>query len=408
MLRRRLSPLAVYLILAGGSSLFFSLVFTVDMIYYVTVVGMSPLQLVLVGTTLEATIFLFEIPTGLVADLKSRRLSVVVGYTLTGVAFLIEGSFPLFGTVVLAQVLWGLGYTFTSGATQAWIADEIGEERVGDAFLRAAQAGRIGGLAAIPLSIAVGSIDVRLPILTGGALMLGLALFLTAAMTEEGFRPTPRAERTTWAMMGQTVVDARALIGRQPVLLALLGISLFYGLYSEGFDRLWTAHLLETFPAPFGGAVGPVVWIGGLRALQALTGLAAVELVRRRLDVGRSAALARALMAITGAIVVSLALFGLAPALWMAAAAFLVVSTLRAVGGPLHETWYNRRIDNPQVRATLFSVTGQVDALGQIGGGPPVGAIGNASVRAALVVSAALLAPVIPLYGVAMRREEEG
>jgi DHA3 family tetracycline resistance protein-like MFS transporter len=57
------------------------------------------------------------------------------------------------------------------------------------------------------------------------------------------------------------------------------------------------------------------------------------------------------------------------------------------------------------VRATLFSATSQVDALGQIVGGPGVGAVGNVSIRAALVLSALLLAPVVPLYRVARGRE---
>jgi DHA3 family tetracycline resistance protein-like MFS transporter len=78
----------------------------------------------------------------------------------------------------------------------------------------------------------------------------------------------------------------------------------------------------------------------------------------------------------------------------------------RRVVEPLQTAWYNLSIDDPQVRATLFSVTSQVDALGQIAGGPGVGAIGNVSIRAALVASAALLLPVVPLYGVAMRRSE--
>ncbi len=98
------------------------------------------------GTVLEATVFLFEIPTGLVADVKSRRLSIVVGYALIGLGFIVEGSFPVFAAVALAQVIWGIGYTFTSGATQAWVADEIGEERAGDAYLRGSQAGQVGAL----------------------------------------------------------------------------------------------------------------------------------------------------------------------------------------------------------------------------------------------------------------------
>ena len=54
----------------------------------------------------------------------------------------------------------------------------------------------------------------------------------------------------------------------------------------------------------------------------------------------------------------------------------------------------------------MFSVSSQVDAIGQIGGGPAVGAIGNVSIRAALVVSALMLSPVLPLYSLAIRRGE--
>ncbi|MFN2225572.1 MAG: MFS transporter [Anaerolineae bacterium] len=400
-------PLRVYLLLNGAASLLFSLIFTVDMIYQVSVVGLSPLQLVLVGTTLEATAFLFEIPTGVLADVKSRRLSIIIGYLLTGVAFILEGAFPLFGTVLLAQVLWGLGYTFTSGATEAWIADELGSERAGDAFLQGSQAGRIGGLVAIPLSILAGSLDVRLPIVAGGVLFLVLAGFLALAMGEEGFRPTPPGERSTWGSMWQTVKDARGLVSRQPVLLALLGIGLFYGLYSEGLDRLWTPHLLESFAAPWGGELSPVIWLGGLRGIVAVVGLGAMELARRRLVMQPSRVLARLLMANSALIIGGVALLGLAPTLWLAALAYGLVATLRGVAAPLHQAWYNRRIDDPKVRATLFSVTSQVDALGQIGGGPLVGIVGNVSVRAALVISAALLVPVLPLYRVAVRREAD-
>ena len=56
----------------------------------------------------------------------------------------------------------------------------------------------------------------------------------------------------------------------------------------------------------------------------------------------------------------------------------------------------------------MFSVRGQVDAVGQITSGPIMGMIGNASMRAALVASAAILSPVLPLYWIAVRRDERG
>ena len=83
-----LSAMRVFLVMRASASFLFALSFTVNLIYHVTVVGLDPLQLVLVGTALEVTVFLFEIPTGVVADIYSRRLSIVIlGYLLLGIAF---------------------------------------------------------------------------------------------------------------------------------------------------------------------------------------------------------------------------------------------------------------------------------------------------------------------------------
>ena len=89
-----MNAITVYFVLSFSSSFFFSLIVTINLVYQVVIVGLDPLQLVLVGTILEGTVFLFEIPTGIVADLKSRRLSVIIGYLLTGLGFAVEGSFP--------------------------------------------------------------------------------------------------------------------------------------------------------------------------------------------------------------------------------------------------------------------------------------------------------------------------
>lgn len=399
-----MNPFTVYLVLEFSASFLFTLIFTVSQLYFVTVVGLTPLQLVLAGTILEATVFLFEIPTGVLADVKSRRLSIIIGYALMGVGFIVEGSFPLFGTIALAQVLWGFGYTFTSGATQAWVADELGEERAGAAYLRGAQADRLGALAAIPFSVALGTLCIQVPIVLGGLLMIVLALFLVFTMSEAGFAPTPPAERTTWGLMLQTVRDARQLVRRQPILLVLLAVGLFYGLYSEGFDRLWTPHLLENFQAPWGEAAEPVIWFGLIQVVLLLISLAATEVVRRRVDTNRALPLARILLLNAAFIVLTLAGFGLARNFWLALCLFWLIGALRSVVAPLQAAWFNLNIDDPQVRATIFSVGGQADAIGQIAGGPAVGAIGNASIRAALVTSALLLSPVLPLYAFAVRR----
>src|SRR5215470_712971 len=100
----KLDAYRVYLLMSGASALFFTLVFSVNMVYQVQNVGLSPLELVLVGTTLDVS--LFEIPTGVVADVYSRRLSLIIGFVLIGAGFIVEGSVPAFGAIILAQVLW--------------------------------------------------------------------------------------------------------------------------------------------------------------------------------------------------------------------------------------------------------------------------------------------------------------
>ncbi len=102
-----------------------STAWTQYLLFQENVAGLQPAHLVLMGTVSEITITLCEVPTGMVADTVSRRLSFVIGLLILGLGFLIQGLFPVFGVVVACSVLWGLGETFISGAREAWIADEI-------------------------------------------------------------------------------------------------------------------------------------------------------------------------------------------------------------------------------------------------------------------------------------------
>lgn len=153
MLRNRLGAYSVYLTYSAAFALFSSVVWTVNLVYQVDRVGLSPFQIVLIGTALELSYFLFEVPTGIVADVYSRRLSVIAGTVMVGAGFVVMGAVPAFGTMLISQIICGIGFTFLSGAQEAWIADEIGEERARPAFLRGSQAATVGTLAGIPIAI---------------------------------------------------------------------------------------------------------------------------------------------------------------------------------------------------------------------------------------------------------------
>lgn len=401
-----MSATSVYVNLSFISSLAFWLIVTVNQVYYVQQVGMNPLQLVLMGTLLEVSVFVFEVPTGVLADLKSRRLSIIIGYFLMGAGFILEGSLPLFWAVAGAQILWGLGFTFTSGATEAWIADEVGEDQAAQAYVRGNQWGNLGALAAIPFSIWLGEQALNLPSLAGGIGLVLIGGWLVIAMRETGFEPAPPDERSSWHKMLDTIRQARQMTRRRPLLLLLLAIGLFYGLYSEGLDRLWTPHLLQNFTFPWPDRIGLVTWFGLIRAVRLFSSAVSAYMLQKWFDLQSPHRIGRASQLIGLSIVVGLLAFAWIPSFWPALIVFSLIGVLRNLNYPLQTAWMNANIDDSQVRATMFSVRSLTDAVGQTAGGPIVGVVGNRSIRAALSLSALLLAPVIPLYNRALKRQQ--
>ena len=402
---RKLDPYLLYYTIEGATSFFNVLMFTVGTVYFVSSVGLDPLQLVLVGTVLEGTVLLFEVPTGVVADTLSRRLSVILGMLMLGAGFALVGALPAFTAILIAQVITGIGYTFLSGATEAWLADEIGEENVGRAYLRSGQIGRVLGIAGAFASVAIASYRLNLPYLTGGLLYLLLGFFLILFMPERGFTPTPRGERSTWKSLADTFTTGARLVRASPALTWLLIVAVIGGAASEGFDRLGDAHLLTNFTLPGLDPLGPVAWFGVISVSEQVFSLLTTEIFRRRLEkVSRlPRQTMRWLLALNSLTVASVLLFALSGNFPLACAALLLKASLGALSDPLYQAWL---VNNtaPQARATVLSMFGQSDALGQVTIGPLVGLVGNLfSLRAAIALSGLLLSPASLLYAQLLR-----
>jgi DHA3 family tetracycline resistance protein-like MFS transporter len=400
-------PVRVWYLRTAGSAVGDTLVWTLAPVYFVTVVGMSPLQLVLVGTFMELTIFVCEVPTGIVADVVSRKLSIVIGYLVMGVAIVFCGVVAQPWAVMVAWSVWGFGYTFTSGATDAWLADEIGVENVRPVYLRAAQVARLCALGAIGGSVALGLVSLRLPVIAGGCVIFALGVVLALVMREHGFTPAPRneAESTVRAMVTTGRAGAR-LVRRTPVLLLILAISAFYGAWSEAYDRLGEAHVIRDVGLPSFAGLSFIVWFGVISAASLLLSLLVARPANRRLEHAPRQTITRVLLFADIALIATVAVFGLAGAFWLALVAMLATNTIRGLVGPLFSSWLNQSITDSSVRATVFSITSQADAIGQWTGGPGIGAIGNIfGIRAALVLGASLLSPAVALYARAVRRD---
>lgn len=405
----------LYLIYSGATAFLFALAYTVVAVYRVERAGLGPLQLVLVGTTLEVTYFLFNVPTGVVADTYSRRLSVVIGVFLLGAGLAVEGAFPLFAAILLAQVIGGVGYTFVEGALEAWLSDEVGEERLGAALLRGGQVGGVAGFVGIGASVGLASVRLNLPVLVAAGLFVGLGFFLARTMREPAFvRPSREAAagrrgRVTRALgeMAATTRTGAAVVRRRPLALTILAVAAIFGGFGEGFDRLWEAHFLLEIGLPGLGALDPVVWFGVIEAGAALLGIGAAEVLRRRGGIERPATAVRLLRGLQATLMAAVVLFALAGGFALAVGAYWLATVARGLVSPLYTAWINRGVE-PRVRATVLSLSGQADALGQFTVGPGIGAVGSLfGLRAALTVAGLALAPPVLLYGRAVGRVAE-
>lgn len=405
----------VYMIKRFTTSLANTTMFTTYAIYYITALGLNPFELLLVGMVLELAVLLFEGVTGVVADTYSRRLSVIIGMFLLGIGFTLQGVIPLIEGwlpfvsvmvwVLFAQVFFGVGDTFVSGADTAWIVDEVGEEKLGTLFMRAKRYSLIATLIGIALSVCLSTWAPNLPYLVGGLIYLGLGVFLILFMKETRFVRQERTEATShWKEMTTTWLSGTRVIRSQPILFLILLVTLFTGAASEGYDRLWEALLISEIGFPQTLAVSMPMWFGIIAAVSALLSLVAVRIAETRLDVNNERVVIVGMFVLTGFKMAAVISFAVSPSFEWALAMLLLIGVVDALSGPLYDTWLNVNIES-SVRATILSMMSQSNALGQTAGGPAVGWIGHRlSIRASLIVAGILLAPILVVFGRVLRK----
>jgi MFS transporter, DHA3 family, tetracycline resistance protein len=375
--------------------------FVVLAVYFVRVVHMSPLQLVLTGTVMEAAIFVFEVPTGAFADTFGRKLSLIVAFVIQGTAVVIVGAIPSFWVIAAAWALWGFGWTFESGTWEAWLADEIGVDRLPGVLMRATRVGYGSGIAGLLVGVGIAMWNIQAAVIFGGVVTIAMGVACIFVMPETGWSRKPVEHRLSAPReLASTASTAVRFVRAQPVLLLLIAATVVAGASSEAFDRLWEAHFIRDVGLPHVGSLDPIVWFGLFGIWISVIGLVISSLVIKRFENSSSPLLARSLLWLTTVLTVALVAFGLARSLAFALCALLVAQAARSLIAPVYMAWLNRQITDSSVRATVISIAGQADAIGQAGGGPGLGAIGNAfGLRAALVAGGLVLAPAIALYG---------
>jgi DHA3 family tetracycline resistance protein-like MFS transporter len=398
----------VYLTYEAGFGGMTRVMWTTYIVFAVVELGLDPLQLVLLGTALETTYLLCEIPTGVVADVVSRRLSVVIGVIGCGVAFLVLAAAPGFGVALVSQVLYGAFATFTSGADVAWISDEVGEQEAHRLFLVGGQAWHLAALGGIALGVGLAIIDLRLPVYVGAAGILLLGVWMAFTMPEERFVRRERVEGQRRSdPLRQTLRDGVSEVRGHPVLGMILVVALLYGMASEGWDRLGDLHVLTGVGLDPRGGTTTLMWFGVLEAVALVLGFVLITVVKRRTHLEGHAHVARILAVLDIAMFASVIVFAASDLLWLALLMSWSVGGIRSVREIIFTAWVNQGLE-PATRATVNSMATQAHAIGEASAGPVLGTVANRSVPLGLAVSAFLRLPALLLYRRAIRRGTVG
>jgi MFS family permease len=329
----------------------------VTSVYLVVDAGLSASQLVLIGSVQGIFALICEVPAGVLADTVSRKWSLVVSQLLMGTAMLATGLVTSFSLLVATQVLWGLSWTFASGADVAWITDELGGPDSA-VLSRAARAELIGSATGL-LAIGVLAWATRrdLAIVIAGSAMLLLTGYVIFRFSEEHFVPLRTARwSTSWTIFKRGL----ALVRRNRAIMRIFLATFLINGAADAGGRLAPKQLLDQgLPLH----VDPVVWLTGLGIVALLIGAVALRLAGKRVD-GQHARHSYAVAATIGA--VGLAGLAFAPNSVAGSTCLLLVS---GIAVPLTRIigviWVNARTTS-EVRATTHSFLAQAEYLGEV------------------------------------------
>ncbi len=388
--------LAGYFTLAALYTLSAALIWGVNTLFLLDA-GLSFFEVFVANAAFSAGMVLFEVPTGVVADTLGRRISFLLSVSVLATTTLLYVALAEVDAGVVAfslvSVGMGLGFTFYSGAMEAWLVDALavtGYRGVLDRVFARGQ--QVTGAAMLVGTIGgglLGQIDLSLPYLVRAVLLAVVFTVAYVVMHDLGF--TPRRVAAS-ALPGEVARNARAGVefgwGQRSLRLLMLA-----GLVQVGFV-MWAFYAAQPYLLDL--LSSDAIWIAGLVA----AGVAASTMAGNQVVAFASRYCGRRTTLLLGAAALQTAAavaLGLAGSFWIALPALLLVTASLGVTSPVRSAYLHQVVPSEQ-RATVVSFDSMVSNVGGIGGQVGLGAIGEArSVGAAFVVGGVATAAALPL-----------
>jgi MFS family permease len=393
----------VYHLLLLGNTLAASLIWGINTIFLLDA-GLSNLEAFAANAFFTAGMVIFEVPTGIVADTVGRRASYLLGtVTLTASTLLYvllwQVGAPFWQWAVVSLLL-GLGFTFFSGAVEAWLVDALDATGfTGDlesVFGRGQVTTGVGMLAG---SVGGGFIaqqtSLGMPFVLRGLILVVMFAVAFRLMHDVGFSPEKGGRPLTEM---RKVASASIDHGwRVPAVKWLMVEALFTGGVGIYAFYALQPYLLELYGDPRAYQVAGLV-AAIVAGAQILGGVAAPR-IRRLFHRRTSALLATAALS-----VITLGLIGAVESFWAVLGLTVVWGLLFAATMPIRQSYLNGLIPSRE-RATIISFDSLMSSSGGVWAQPVLGRAADVwGYAPSYLMSAGISAVALPFLALSRRQ----
>ena len=395
----------VYLTLALFNTMATSLIWGINTLFLLDA-GLSSTEAFAANAFFTAGQVLFEVPTGVVADTMGRRTSYMTGAITLSIATALyllawQLSAPFWAWAV-TSVLLGLGFTFFSGATEAWLIDALADTGYAGKLEAVLAKGEIvEGAAMLTGSVAGGLIaqvsNLGVPYVLRAAFLLVTFVVAYKFMRDWGFTPA-RGKQPLQEVKHVLKMSIDHGFRNRPVRWVMLAAPFTMGVGIYGFYAM-QPYLLELYGNPEAYVVAGLS--AALVAGSQIVGGLLVPLAGRLFERRTSILLISVLVSVA-----ALALIGLVQNFWLAVAVLAIWALVFAASNPVRSAYLNKLIPSAQ-RATVLSFDNLMASSGGVALQPTLGRVADTSGYAAsYLVSSAFQLLALPFTWLSRRERQ--
>jgi MFS family permease len=325
-------------------------------------------QIALLASIFEASILIFEMPTGLVADIYGRKISVALSTFVSFVSGILFIFFPFLFGFIIAEILSGLGETLRSGALEAWLVDSLKHEgkegKVKYAFAQGTKYRIVGNLLGLVLGGYLAWLNVKLVWVPFSLIFFILSIFLISKMREE-YKIEKTVSGKIFPKVSEMIKKNLAILKSHKLILALLLLVLFSEFSFETISQYWQVHFSENLFIK-------TEYFGWIIAISSVITILLIDKV---------AQLAEKFKHEVSSLVILQSLFGLSLLVVaityspiLAVIFFILLQSFTSFKEPIFLDLYNKHIPSEQ-RATLLSFQSLVGSGGEVLAGLCIGVV---------------------------------